>query len=115
VSDRAATDHRDDAPDGRDGRDELVDGLRARVAELEAELRELRMDLWQSRDATIGATATAGSYRARNVELEMIIGQQRSAIVRLEAAVGQRRDATFGRRARRALTHPGAAIRRLLR
>jgi hypothetical protein len=115
VSDRSATDHRAAAPEGVDGGDELVDGLRARVAELEAELRELRMDLWQSRDATIGATATAGSYRARNVELEMIVGQQRSAIVRLEAAVGQRRESSFGRRARRALRNPRAVVKRILR
>ena len=115
MSERTATDHRDETPDGQDQGDERVEALRARVAELEAELRQMRLELWQSRDATIGATATAGSYRARNVELEMIIGQQRSAIVRLEAAVGQRREATFGRRLKRALKNPRAVVRRVLR
>jgi hypothetical protein len=115
VSDRATTDPRDLATGGRVPGEERADALQARVAELEEELRQLRLDLWQSRDATIGATATAGSYRARNVELEMIVGQQHAEIVRLKAAVGARRESTFGRRARRALRNPSAVVRRLLR
>jgi uncharacterized small protein (DUF1192 family) len=92
-----------------------VDELRARVAELEEEVRRLRLDLWRSRDATIGATATAGSYRARNTELEMIVGQLRTEVTRLAAAAAARRSSTTTARLGRVVRNPSILVRRLLR
>jgi hypothetical protein len=59
----------------------------ARIAELEDEVRSLRKDLWRARDATIGATASAGSYKARNVELEMLIHQLRVELGKTQSAL----------------------------
>ncbi len=91
-----------------------ADELSARVAELEDEVRTLRKELWQSRDATIGATATAGSYKARNVELEMLIHQLRTELAKMDASLSEARGSLTGR-VNRALSIPGRAARKLLR
>ena len=88
--------------------------LEDQIAALDEQVRSLRRDLWQSRDATIGATATAGSYRARNAELEMLIHQLRTEVARLDAALGSRRGSLAGRIAR-AVASPRSTARRLLR
>ncbi len=49
------------------------------------ELTRLRQELWQARDAVIGATATAGSFQARNTELEMLVQQLRKELVARDA------------------------------
>jgi len=67
------------------------------VTELEEEVRTLRKELWQSRDATIGATATAGSYKARNVELEMLVHQLRTELARMDASLQVAQGSLTGR------------------
>lgn len=53
------------------------------VAQLAAEIAELKLDLWSARDAALGAVAAAGSLRARNAELEAMVHQLRSEVARL--------------------------------
>ncbi len=86
-----------------------------RVTELEAQVLELRQQLWEARDAAMGATATAGSYRARNTELEMLVQQLRNEIARLDRALTGRRASTLPSKVKRAVRDPGAVARRLLR
>lgn len=74
----------------------------------------MRQELWQARDAVIGATATAGSYRARNVELETLIHQLRSEVARLDRALTARGGAGITGKLRRAARNPRAALRRVL-
>ena len=62
-----------------------------RIQQLEDQLVEVRQQLWQARDAVIGATATAGSLRARNTELEMLIHQLRAALAQRDAEIAQSR------------------------
>jgi hypothetical protein len=92
----------------------VPDDLAARVAELEDEVRTLRKELWQARDATIGATATAGSYKARNVELEMLIHQLRTELAKMDAKLTVATGSLTGR-VNAALTVPGRVARKLLR
>lgn len=47
------------------------------------ELVALRLELWEARDAAIGAIAEAGTLRARNRELEALIHQLRVEVDRL--------------------------------
>jgi len=93
----------------------MADDQTTQVAALEARIVELRQELWQARDAVIGATATAGSYRARNVELEMLVHQLRAEIARLDRALGARSAGAFASKVRRAATDPAAVLRRLMR
>lgn len=85
------------------------------VARLEAELVELRQDLWRARDAVIGATATAGSFRARNTELEMLVHQLRTEVARLDRALRDRGGSDLTAKLKRAARDPAAVARRLLR
>ena len=62
------------------GEPTTTDPRDARIAELEAEVAKLRIDLWGARDAAIGATAEVGSSRAKVVELEAHINQLRTEL-----------------------------------
>lgn len=86
-----------------------------RVAQLEEELVELRQELWRARDAVIGATATAGSYRARNKELEMLVHQLRTEVARLDRALAARGGSGLPAKLKKAARDPAAVARRLLR
>lgn len=92
----------------------MPDDLAARVAELEDEIRTLKKELWQSRDATIGATATAGSYKARNVELEMLIHQLRTELAKMDAKLSVATGSLSGRM-NAALGLPRRVAKKLLR
>lgn len=50
-----------------------------------SEIAELKLELWNARDAAIGAIAEAGSLRARNAELEASIHQLHTELNRLGA------------------------------
>ena len=84
------------------------------MTELEEEVRTLRKELWQSRDATIGATATAGSYKARNVELEMLVHQLRTELARMDASLQVAQGSLTGRM-NAALGLPRRVARKILR
>lgn len=61
----------------------LIASLEARVAELEAEVVALKVDLWAARDAAIGATAEVGTHRVQRKELESLIHQLRLQVAAL--------------------------------
>jgi len=85
----------------------------ARTTDLDSaahELAELRLQLWSARDAARGAIAEAGAIKARNAELEALIGQLRAELSRL-ATLEQSK--TY--RAGKALTAPLRIARNIAR
>lgn len=56
-------------------------------AEVDAELSQLRRDLWGARDAAIGAEAEAATLRVRNKDLEVTIGQINQLLIDQEQVV----------------------------
>lgn len=56
-------------------------------AEVDAELAQLRRDLWGARDAAIGAEAEAATLRVRNKDLEVTIGQINQLLIEQEQVV----------------------------
>jgi len=87
-----------------------------RVHDLELELVGVRQQLWEARDAVIGATATAGSVRARNVELEMLVHQLRTALAQRDVELAAARRSITGRvsTAKRGARRFAGRIKRLL-
>jgi len=62
----------------------------ARIDELEAEVAKLRLDLWASRDAAIGALAEVGTSRARFAEVESLVHQLRTELALAGGTSGRR-------------------------
>lgn len=62
----------------------------ARIEELEAEVAKLRLDLWASRDAAIGALAEVGTFRARFAEVESLVHQLRTELALAGGTSGRR-------------------------
>ncbi len=73
----------DTDPTSTDEGSALAARLEARIAELEAEVVSLKVDLWAARDAAIGAAAEVGTHRIQRKELESLIHQLRLQVAAL--------------------------------
>lgn len=76
-----------------------------RIDELEAEVAKLRVDLWASRDAAIGALAEAGTSRARFAEVEALVHQLRTELALAGGTSGRRTPGFYVDRVARGVYH----------